>query len=191
MLALADRSPAAPSTLGPPRGGTALVVALASLLATVAAGLAAGFFYAYAVSVTRGLAVVDDRTYVSTMQAVNATVRTPWFAFGFFGTVPLGVAALAARGRRGWRSPSGALLAAGVAVFFAGVLVVTAAGNLPLNDELASYTDLDAADLAAVRREYEGPWNALNLVRALASTATFACFAAAASWSRPGGHQRA
>lgn len=125
------------------------------------------------------------------MQAINGTVRTPWFAFGFFGTVPLGVVALVARGRRGWRSPPGVLLAAGVAVFFAGVLAVTAAGNLPLNDQLASYADLDAADLAAVRSEYEGPRNALNLVRAVASTAAFACFAAAASWSRPVSRRRA
>ena len=34
------------------------------VLTTVATGLAAGFFYAYHVSVTRGLALVGDLAYV-------------------------------------------------------------------------------------------------------------------------------
>lgn len=33
--------------------------------------------YAYEVSVTRGLALVSDATYVETMTAINATIRKP------------------------------------------------------------------------------------------------------------------
>src|SRR4028118_7780 len=54
-------------------------------LATITTGLIAGFFYAYACSVTLGLALLPDEQYVEAMQAINATVRNGVFAFGFFG----------------------------------------------------------------------------------------------------------
>src|SRR3712207_8646196 len=54
-------------------------------LATLTTGLIAGFFYAYASSVTLGLALLPDEQYVEAMQAINATVRNGVFAFSFFG----------------------------------------------------------------------------------------------------------
>ena len=77
---------------------------LTLVAATIATGLAAGFFYAYHVSVTRGHALIGDHAYVEAMQAINATVRNVEFALGFFGALILGVAALALRAGR-WRSP--------------------------------------------------------------------------------------
>jgi len=56
---------------------------LTLVAATIATGLAAGFFYAYHVSVTRGHALIGDRAYVEAMQAINATVRNVEFALGF------------------------------------------------------------------------------------------------------------
>ena len=67
------------------------VVSLARLvtltLAILTTGLISGFFYAYACSVTLGLALLPDEQYVEAMQAINATVRNGFFAFGFFGAV--------------------------------------------------------------------------------------------------------
>ena len=54
---------------------------------TVAVGLMAGFFYAYACSVMVGLDRVDDRTFIVTMQWINATVRNAAFAPAFFGSL--------------------------------------------------------------------------------------------------------
>jgi uncharacterized membrane protein len=60
---------------------------LALTLAILTTGLISGFFYAYACSVTLGLALLPDEQYVEAMQAINATVRNGLFAVSFFGAV--------------------------------------------------------------------------------------------------------
>ena len=55
--------------------------------ATLTTGLISGFFYAYACSVTLGLALLSDEPYIEAMPAINATVRNGVFAFSFFGAV--------------------------------------------------------------------------------------------------------
>src|SRR4028119_880761 len=65
-------------------------------LATLTTGLIAGFFYAYACSVTLGLALLPDEQYVEAMPGINATARNGGFAFGFFGAVLSLLLALAA-----------------------------------------------------------------------------------------------
>jgi uncharacterized membrane protein len=162
------------------------------LLATVAVGLAAGFFYAYTVSVTRGLAIVDDRTYVETMQAINSTVRNLPFALSFFGSVVLLVVAVSvglSRPGRRWSPPTLLTLAA-LLLYGLGTFVVTFAFSVPLNDELATYTDLASSDLDAARANYEDEWNRWNLVRTLTATAALASLALALLLERrtpPGG----
>ena len=52
---------------------------LTLVLATLATGLVAGVFYAYAISVNLGLAVQPDASYVDTMQAINARIQNPMF----------------------------------------------------------------------------------------------------------------
>jgi uncharacterized membrane protein len=161
---------------------------LTLVAATVATGLAAGFFYAYHVSVTRGHALIGDRAYVEAMQAINATVRNWEFALGFFGALILGVAALALRAGR-WHSATTWLLAAGVALYL-GAFLVTMLVNVPLNEELATVA-LSDADLAAVRADYEPPWNRANALRTGLSIAAFVLLVAAvASDRQPGGDRR-
>jgi uncharacterized membrane protein len=151
--------------------------------ATIATGLAAGFFYAYHVSVTRGHALVGDRAYVEAMQAINATVRNAEFALSFFGALVLGVVALALRARS-LRSPTTWLLAAGVGLYLAAFLV-TMLVNVPMNEELAQVA-LSGADLAAVRADYEPAWNQANALRTGVSIAAFALLVAAVASDRSG-----
>jgi len=155
--------------------------------ATTATGLAAGFFYAYHVSVTRGHALVGDRAYVETMQAINATVRNWEFALGFFGALILGAAALVLRAGR-WRSATTWLLAAGVGLHLAAFLV-TMTVNVPLNEELARVA-LSGPDLAAVRADYEPAWNQANALRTGLSVAAFACLVAALAGDRGAARSR-
>jgi uncharacterized membrane protein len=154
---------------------------LTLVAATIATGLAAGFFYAYHVSVTRGHALVGDRAYVEAMQAINATVRNVEFALSFFGAVILGVAALALRAGR-WRSVTTWLVAGGVVLYLAAFLI-TMTVNVPMNEDLATVA-LSAADLAAVRADYEPAWNQANAVRTGLSVAAFALLVAAVSRDR-------
>ena len=59
---------------------------------------------------------------------------------------------------------------AGAALYVAGVLGVTIAGNVPLNDALARL-DPAQADVAARWREYVRRWTRLNHARVLAGVA--------------------
>ena len=142
-------------------GGDALAVLLA--VSTVTVGLMAGFFYAYACSVMVGLDRVDDRTFILTMQWINATVRNAAFAPAFFGSLVLTIAAavvavVSSRSARGW------IVAA--AVLYAAAFLVTLTLNVPLNEQLAAAGPTDQiSDLAAVRAAFEGPWIRWNLLR--------------------------
>jgi uncharacterized membrane protein len=160
---------------------------LTLVMATIATGLAAGFFYAYHVSVTRGHALIGDRAYLEAMQAINATVRNWEFFLGFFGALILGAAALALRARS-LRSPTTWLLAAGVGLYLAAFLV-TMLVNVPMNEELAQVA-LPGADLAAVRADYESPWNRANALRTGLSIAAFALLVAAVASDRDPGRSR-
>ena len=133
-------------------------------IATVLTGLFAGFFLTYSASVVLGLAEVDDVTYVRTFQAINATIRNAVFATFFFGCVPSIAAALFAH-RRSDRATV-ALLTTGL-LLCAGVVLITFVGNVPLNDELATYVELNATTAAAARDDFESTWNLLNLARAV------------------------
>ena len=143
------------------------------VLATTAVGLMAGFFYAYDVSVTRGLALVDDATYVQTMTAINATIRNAQFGAAFFGAIPLGIAALAVSLRHPRTVSTTALIAGGV-LLYGVTLAVTAGVSIPLNNELAVGARTPGVDLSALRAGYEAAWNSANAVRTATNIAAFA-----------------
>lgn len=150
---------------------------LPSLGATLLAGLSAGFFYSYESSVTRGLAQVDDLTYVHTFQAVNETIQNPLFGLVFFGSLPALVIAAALRGSQAW-TPQRALLVAAPVLYIIG-MVITVSGNVSLNDELAQVEPATATIAADARDAFEDDWNRLNAYRTIAFVGAFAASAAA------------
>ncbi len=171
-------APERPPTRGPSRFERSLAIS-----ATLAMGLIAGFFYAYACSVMIGLGRTDDATFINTMQSINATVRNAAFAPTFFGSLILTIAAAAVAYRR--RSPRRRtlLLAAGL---YAGAFVITKGISVPLNNQLAAVGSTSViSDLATVRRDYEGPWVFWNLVRTALSIGAFAALVASL---RPAGN---
>jgi uncharacterized membrane protein len=139
---------------------------LALAAAAVAAGLSAGVFYDYQVSVTRALAAVDDVTYVRTFQAINDKIENPWFFVTFLGTPPLIVAALLLN--RSSAKPIRTLIGAGLVLNLA-LIAITAFGNIPLNDDLARQENVTPETAAVARSDFEQPWNRLNLARTLAA----------------------
>lgn len=138
--------------------------ALALTVTTVLTGLFAGFFLTYSASVVLGLAQVDDITYVRSFQGINATIRNATFAVFFFGCVPSIAWALVAHRSAGRTTK--ALLATALAAC-ASVVAITFAGSVPLNNELATYVELDAATAAVARGDFESTWNFLNLLRSI------------------------
>ncbi|MFE7072990.1 DUF1772 domain-containing protein [Streptomyces sp. NPDC057620] len=149
---------------GGKRGGSAGGVLIA---ATVAMGLIAGLFYAFACSIMPALARSDDRVYVEVMQNINDAIQNPVFFLSFLGALLLtAVCAWQLRGSprvRMW--VFGALVAYGLAFLF------TVAVNIPLNDTLMDAGNpATTADPASVREEFEDPWVAWNVVRAALCT---------------------
>src|SRR5215203_3025819 len=142
-------------------------------LATLATGLVAGVFYAYAVSVNLGLAAQPDASYVATMQAINERIQNPMFFASFFGAVLFLLAALAAHYRRP-RSGRFWLVALACVLYIGGSFLLTSFVSVPMNNQLAA-VDLDAPArvLADARDAYEGPWEFWNGVRAVFSVLAF------------------
>ena len=142
-------------------------------LATLATGLVAGVFYAYAISVNLGLAAQPDASYVATMQAINARIQNPLFFAGFFGAVLFLLATLAAhiprpRSGRFW------LVALACALYIVGCFLLTVFVNVPLNEELARLAANASPDeLSGARAAYEDPWNFWNGVRTVFSSMAF------------------
>ncbi|MGH2535408.1 MAG: DUF1772 domain-containing protein [Thermomicrobiales bacterium] len=148
-----------------------LASSIALAAATVGAGLFAGLFYTFQVGLIPGLAEVDDVAYVTTFQAINdRIVENPWFQIVFSGT-PLLIAGALVLNRRAAR-PVAPLIAAGLALNVV-VIAITAFGNIPLNDDLAGYTNVTAETARTARADFEDRWNRLHLARTLVSVAGF------------------
>lgn len=132
--------------------------------------LMAGFFFAFAAVVMPGLDRLPPAEAARAMQAINVAVTNPLFAFGFWGAAALAAALAPAaliRRRPGWPWLLGA-----AGCYLAGVLAVTAVGNVPLNRELA-----DIAGTAAMQDAWPGyaaAWEWLNALRMGAAIAAAA-----------------
>ncbi|WP_033218220.1 DUF1772 domain-containing protein [Kitasatospora phosalacinea] len=143
--------------------------------AVLLTGLSAGLFYSYACSVMPGLARVDDRVFIETMQRINTAILNGWFMLGFLGALVL----IAAAGLCQWHGGGDRavlLWIAAAAVLYLAMLVITGTVNVPLNDRLAAAGEPGTlTDPAAVRAAFEDVWVRWNLVRAVTSTAAFGC----------------
>ncbi|MEO7719714.1 MAG: anthrone oxygenase family protein [Capsulimonas sp.] len=140
--------------------------------AAISASLMAGLFYAWSCSITAGLGRLPDAEYLGAMQSINIAIQNPVFFAGFFGALFLLPIAAAmqyapAPGPRFW------LLAAAAVAYAVGVIGVSVAGNIPLNEALNSFPlhTATAHEIAAQRVRFESPWNALNTVRTISAVA--------------------
>ncbi|MET8470448.1 anthrone oxygenase family protein [Streptomyces sp. NPDC006422] len=140
--------------------------------ATVATGLTAGSFYVFACGVMPALARSGDRTYIEVMRNINDVIQNPVFFLAFVGALLLtGWAAWRVRRQQGPRGWVFAALAC-----YAVAFLLTSAVNVPLNDALAAAgPPADISDPARVRADFEGPWVAWNVVRAVLCTGALGC----------------
>jgi uncharacterized membrane protein len=145
------------------------------LAATITTGLMAGVFALYAHAIMPGLRKTDDRTFVAAFQEIDKAVVKPWFMPFFIGALVFTGLAGALHRREEGRSVLVWVVAA--FVLYLAVVVITAAVNVPLNDDIKAAGDPDRiADLAAVRNAFhETRWVAWNIVRAIATTVAFGC----------------
>jgi len=153
-------------------------------LNTIVIGLSAGIFYCWSISVTTGLALLPDKEYITAFQALNRAILNPLFLLCFMG--PLFLLPLSAFIT--YRKPLPVtfwLLCAASLVYIVGVMGVTMAGNVPMNDVLDKFNAAAAtpADLASTRAGFEAQWNFLNNIRTLSCILSF-CMTVAATMLR-------
>lgn len=149
------------------------------VVAAVVAGLQAGTYFTWSTGVMPGLARVDDRTFVSAVQQMNLAIVNPVFIATFLGAPVLAGAAAVLCG------PQARPWAIAATVLAVGTLVISFAGNIPLNDALEAAGPVDRIkDLAAVRADFESLWVRLNVGRCLTSAGALGCLAMAALRAR-------
>ena len=131
------------------------------VLATLLAGLIAGFFYTWSFTIMQSLNLVGNESSSAAMISINANIRTGWFAAISFGApVAILLATLILR-----RTKNRAYIWSLIALIFAvSTLVITFTQHLPLNDRLAEGMDWNA---------YYIDWVGWNHVRMITSVVAF------------------
>jgi len=144
------------------------------ILATMTTGLTAGVFTDWSNTVMPGLSDVDDRTFVTAFQALDASITNPLFLGVEFTGALVFIGLSAALHLRAGQRPVTMWIGAALVCYLL-VWVITFGVHEPLNVKLRTAGGLDtAADFAAARAQLdEARWTAWNTVRALASTAAF------------------
>ena len=145
--------------------------AAVSATATLAlAGVMAGFFYAYSISVMFALDAIKAEQAITAMQSINRKVQNPVFLATF--TLTPVAAAVTGGLLLGLDQTWAAVAFFGAAATYAlGAFLTTAVVNVPMNNALdaaAVPTDGDAA--AKLWSAYSPRWTRWNTVRTLFST---------------------
>ena len=142
------------------------ILVLASLLmGLVGTALIGGLLFAFSICVMKALSSVPNEEGIRVMQKINRFILNPLFFAVFFGTTILSAANVIfmAIGLGGdW--PSTFMLA--LAAYLIGTFLVTAVGNVPMNNRLDV---LDPSEGAEYWRKYLKDWTRLNHLRSAAS----------------------
>jgi len=135
-----------------------------------------GVFFAFSSFVMKALANLSSSEGIAAMQSINVVVLNPSFLGTFTGSAVFSVVA-AAFAIKEWVLPSAPFVLAGALLYLGGTFLVTAFGNVPLNNQLAavSAADPEAAPLWA---SYLDRWTLLNNLRTVAAIAATLAFLA-------------
>jgi len=140
------------------------------VLTVTATALMAGLFYSWSVSVTNGLALLPDETYLAAFQSMNRAILNPAFLVCFLGTAVL-LPVTAYLHYHQSISPRFVFFTAAAICYLIGVMGITMFGNVPLNEMLDAFdlTNASKEELAEFRAKFEGPWNGLHSIRTFAA----------------------
>lgn len=150
---------------------------VALIAATLASGLVAGVFLTFSDFVMRSLGRSTPRPGIEAMQMINREVYRSVFMALLVGmalaSIALAVAGIALFGG----AVAGWLTAAAVA-YLAGVMAVTAAANVPMNQRL-DVEDPASTAARSLWQAYLRNWTRWNHLRTLASGLAMLCYTAA------------
>jgi uncharacterized membrane protein len=139
-------------------------------LTALTTALIAGLFYAYSCSVNLGLKQLSDINYILAMQSINKAIQNPVFLFSFIGTLFLLPISAYLQHNSGELNRFYLLLFATI-IYLIGVILITAFGNIPLNNTLDSFSvqSSDNQSITKARLAFENAWNNFHLIRTIAS----------------------
>lgn len=150
---------------------TLVIVQLVTVLIT---GLIAGLFYGYSCSVNGCLGNLSDEKYLEAFQSINRVIQNPVFFLSFMGSAILLPIVTVYTYRSGSHIAFQYLLAASI-IYFIGVMGITIAANIPLNEQLDKFSlrTATAQEISAFRDSFENRWNSFHTIRTIASIITF------------------
>ncbi|RRD07386.1 DUF1772 domain-containing protein [Arachnia propionica] len=138
-----------------------------AVAASVANGLLAGLFLAFACAVAPGLRHVDDAVYVQAFRSINRVILNGWFLLVFF-AAPLTATAHALL--ETWQTDETPPVSAWTgAVCSVLTFAMTVTRNVPLNTQLDRAAVSTASEQHAARGRFEERWNWWNLARTMTS----------------------
>ena len=141
------------------------ITKILTLAALVGTALIGGVCFCFGTAIMGSLQRMPAGQGAAAMNLINVRIQNPLFLLIFMGTalvcVALGIIAFVKD------SPGKWWLLAGAALYLVGVIVVSFAVNIPLNDHLATIDPKSAAG-AAEWAKYLTSWNPANNVRTIA-----------------------
>lgn len=148
------------------------ILYLLTLLAALGCGVMSGVFFAFSAFVMKALGRLPAERGVSAMQAINVAAVGPAFMAALFGTAAA-CAVLAVWAIVAWDGHVAPYLIIGGILYLVGVILLTIAYHVPLNDALAN---VDPRDAGSLWSRYLSNWTAWNHVRAASSVAAAISF---------------
>lgn len=153
-------------------------IVYACLLLGLSSALVAGVLQSFSDFVMRGLQRATPAGGIESMQQLNRTVYRSFFLTTFMLLVPatIGFAVYA------WLNLQGLpriLIIAAAIIYVPVVFIVTAAGNVPMNERLDKM-DHTGPEAAEYWRTYGRVWSAWNMLRTLGAIATSSTYLLAA-----------
>ena len=137
---------------------------VATIAAVVGTALIGGIFFAFSNFVMKALERIPHSQGLLAMQTINVTVLNRWFLGAFMGTAIVCLV-LALLALMDWTSAFSPYLLGGAVSYIGGTWLVTAFGNVPLNNELASIESSEPRS-SETWSHYLHRWTELNSRRA-------------------------
>ncbi len=144
------------------------------LAALLGSALMAGVFFAFSSFIMKALADRPVSEGIAAMQSINVVVLNRSFLGAFLGTALIS-ATIAVLAILTWGTSAAPWILAGSLLYFFGTFLVTAWGNVPLNDELAAVSAVER-DAIQVWERYLDRWTTFNTVRTVAAAAAVLSF---------------
>jgi uncharacterized membrane protein len=140
-----------------------------TLVAAIACGLVAGFFFAFSASVMKSLARLPANQGMAAMQSINVVVINPLIMGALFGTA-LACAVLVVAAFVEWGEPYAVYLLVGGLLYLVGAILLTIVYHVPRNDALATLEPGAASHWDRYARTWTA-WNHARTVLPLAAAA--------------------